>query len=88
MLKTYLPKEMKVNDKVLVPISYPYIGRLQRYLIAALKCYEITYRRVDVLSKNLRGKTDLYGLPYQPTKWIFIEKDKKDEILRYLQKKA
>ena len=26
---------------------------------------------VNVLSKNLRGKTDLHGRAYQPTKWIF-----------------
>ena len=26
---------------------------------------------VNVLSKNLKGKTDLYGKPYQPTKWIY-----------------
>ena len=26
---------------------------------------------VNVMSKNLRGKTDLHGKPYQPTKWIF-----------------
>lgn len=26
---------------------------------------------VKVLSRNLRGKTDLHGKPYQPTEWIF-----------------
>lgn len=26
---------------------------------------------VQVLSRNLRGKTDLYGNPYQPTLWIY-----------------
>lgn len=26
---------------------------------------------VQVLSKNLKGKTDLYGKPYQPTLWIY-----------------
>ena len=26
---------------------------------------------VRVLSKSLRGKTDLHGKPYQPTKWIY-----------------
>jgi len=29
---------------------------------------------VEVLSKNLRGKKDLYNLPYKPTKWIFTKK--------------
>lgn len=26
---------------------------------------------VEVMSKNLRGKNDLYGQPYKPTKFIF-----------------
>lgn len=26
---------------------------------------------VNVLSSNLKGRTDLHGHPYQPTKWIF-----------------
>ena len=27
--------------------------------------------QVNVLSNNLKGKTDLHGRPYKPTKWIF-----------------
>ena len=27
--------------------------------------------RVNVLSKNLKGKTDLFGQPYRPTIWLF-----------------
>lgn len=26
---------------------------------------------VKVLSKNLKGKTDFHGKPYQPTEWIY-----------------
>ena len=26
---------------------------------------------VNVLSKELKGKTDLHGQPYKPTKWIY-----------------
>lgn len=26
---------------------------------------------VICMSKNLKGKTDLHGKPYQPTKWIY-----------------
>lgn len=26
---------------------------------------------VKVMSRNLRGKTDLHGKPYQPTEWVF-----------------
>jgi hypothetical protein len=32
---------------------------------------------VNVLSKNLKGKTDLHGRPYQPTKWIFTTNNTK-----------
>jgi len=27
---------------------------------------------LSVLSKNLKGRTDLYGKPYQPIRWIFF----------------
>jgi len=27
---------------------------------------------LSILSKNLRGKTDLHGKPYTPTKWVFV----------------
>jgi len=30
---------------------------------------------VNVLSRNLRGRTDLHGQPYKPTKWIFTAND-------------
>lgn len=26
---------------------------------------------VHVLHKNLKGRTDLHGMPYRPTEWIF-----------------
>jgi hypothetical protein len=29
----------------------------------------------NVLSKNLRNKTDLHGQPYKPTQWVFICKE-------------
>ncbi|MEO7048971.1 MAG: hypothetical protein ABI091_26950 [Ferruginibacter sp.] len=31
---------------------------------------------VLVLSNNLKGKEDLHGKPYQPTKWIFTTNTK------------
>lgn len=31
------------------------------------------YRIIYVISRNLKGKTDLFGKPYQPTKWIYTE---------------
>ena len=31
----------------------------------------VRYRKVGVLSRNLRNKTDLYHRPYKETTWIF-----------------
>ena len=33
----------------------------------------LKYRRVTVLSRNLRGKLDLYHRPYTGTNWVFVE---------------
>lgn len=30
----------------------------------------------NVLSRNLKGKTDLHKNPYKPTQWVFIAKKK------------
>ena len=40
---------------------------------AEAKAKGLRYRTVGVLSGNLKGKTDLYGQPYTPTVWIFVE---------------
>ena len=34
---------------------------------------------VEVLSRSLKGKTDLHGNPYKPTKWIFTEVEQEME---------
>lgn len=31
------------------------------------------FRTVRVLAKNLRGKTDLHGRLYEPSKWLYVE---------------
>lgn len=31
------------------------------------------FRTVHVLAKNLRGKTDLHGRLYEPSKWLYVE---------------
>lgn len=33
----------------------------------------LKYRRIGVLSRNLRGKYDLHGRLYQPNVWSFVE---------------
>jgi len=43
---------------------------ISSYLIA-LKRNGINAIIVNVLSKNLKGKTDLHGQPYKPSQWIY-----------------
>lgn len=69
MLLSRLPDTIKATDGT---ILRPYVGHLnQRQVIAACKEVKAKYRTVKVLGLNLRGKTDLHGQPYKPTKWIF-----------------
>lgn len=74
--RTYLPETIKYNG-----IDYQPNGQLSATfgsihfslskLLEALKKGGQKAVLVKVLSKNLKGKTDLYGKPYQPTLWIF-----------------
>ncbi|MFT7280520.1 MAG: hypothetical protein ACI9DM_000239 [Cyclobacteriaceae bacterium] len=55
----------------------PYIGHLKKSeVIAICKMSKLKYRQISILSKGLRGKTDLRGQPYKPSKWIFTQLDK------------
>lgn len=47
--------------------------RVRELIIAEAKRRKLKYRRVEVLSRNLRGKLDLYYRPYTATKWVFVE---------------
>jgi len=42
-------------------------------IIAEAKRQKLKYRRVSVLSRNLRGKFGLDRRPYSPTVWIFVQ---------------
>lgn len=81
MLKTYLPDNLIVDGFELVPVIGSTLSR--NAMINICKSNNIRYRSVDVLSKNLRGKRDLHGNFYQPSKWLFVEKNKVDIILKY-----
>lgn len=81
MLKTYLPEFIRLPDGT---ILYPVIGgclkqqpfttaRSHEAIAAEAKRRKLKYRRVEILSRNLRGKLDLHRHPYKPTKWIFVE---------------
>jgi len=42
-------------------------------IVSEAKRRKLKYRKVSVLSKNLRGKRDLHGHTYKPTVYVFVE---------------
>lgn len=48
-------------------------GNENNHVVREAKARGLKYRRVSVLSRRLRGKLDLYGRPYQSTRWVFVE---------------
>lgn len=74
--RTYLPDEVKYNGEI-----YKANARITSAMIAnntSLRTISETLKKegrkmivVNVLSRRLRGMTNLHGKPYQPTKHIF-----------------
>jgi len=74
--KTYLPDEITFNGE-----SYKANGRISTAVMlnnTSLKTVQNTLKMegrkmivVNVMSKSLKGKSDLYGHPYKPNKHIF-----------------
>jgi len=54
-----------------LPGHYP--ENESRAIIAEAKKRKLKYRRVSVLSRNLRGKFDLHHRPYTGSQWVFVE---------------
>lgn len=69
-LLTHLPEKIQEKGITFIRVNKPF----DKDLIAQFKKEKKKYRIVQVLSRNLRKATNLYGKPYQPTKWIFVEK--------------
>lgn len=79
--KTYLPDSINYNKdtyKVNIDISGAMrdnktpINTIAGILRKEGKKAVLVY----VLSNNLKGRTDLHGKPYQPSKWIFTTDNK------------
>ena len=66
---TSLPNNIQVNEKTLVPV----IGLDYHLALTIAKANKVTYKTIKVLARNLRGKSDLHGKPYQPTVWLFVD---------------
>ncbi len=68
---------MKQFNKTFLPDSIQYKGNEYRVNIEKTHLHRgyITHQKdciiVNVLSKNLKGVTDLHGNLYKPTVWIF-----------------
>lgn len=71
MLRSNLPNE------ILLPTGerlVPYIGGMKHsQVIEFCKKNKMKFRKVEVLHRNLRHRTNFHGRPYEPTEWIFIE---------------
>ena len=69
---------MKTFKRRSLPDQIKYGGRVYKRDVAASSKYslykikpQINFVVVEVLSKNLEGRTNFHNNPYQPTKWIF-----------------
>jgi len=56
-----------------------------KQLIKFCKKKKIKYRQVQVLSRRMRGRTDLYGQPYQPTECVYVDKKEIQTIKNHFQ---
>ena len=74
--KTFLPDSITYNGEVF-KLNSMISGGMNasrtnpKQVIEALKSTGKRGILVNVMSKNLKGKTDLHGKPYQPSKFIF-----------------
>lgn len=70
-LYNHLPDTITLKTgEVLKPYvgGLPYLESVRKFKNAGLK-----FRTIQVLSKGLRGKTDLHRNEYRPSKWLFVE---------------
>jgi len=79
--KTYLPDSINYNNDT-YNVNIDISGAMRdnktpiNAIAATLKKEGRKSILVYVLSNNLKGRTDLYGKPYQPSKWIFTTDNK------------
>ncbi len=75
--KTSLPEQINHNGKIYKRDTNLSLININSSLNSYLKTCDINGLNVvqcNVLSAKLKGKTDLYGKPYQPTTWFFTAK--------------
>jgi hypothetical protein len=77
--KTYLPDSLLIAGqeyKVNFEASNEYKDGYKITCITRLKQLGEKPVLVKVMSKNLKGRTDLHGNPYKPSEWIFTPVNK------------
>lgn len=86
--RTWLQDSISYNGKEYTPNPFITTGYVLNNthlstIQAQLKLQGRSAILVKVLSTNLKGKTDLHGRPYQPTKHIYTTKgyNENDQIL-------
>jgi hypothetical protein len=76
--RTSLPMTIKYNKRIYTRNDTESSLLMQGIsLNSYINCMKLAGRKVilcNVLSRNLKGKTDLHGQPYKPTQWVFIHK--------------
>jgi hypothetical protein len=77
--KTFLPDFIEYKGKTYhmnssISSSMQLSKTKAKTVLKTIKTTRVKVVIVEVLSKNLKGKTDLYGKPYEPTKFIFTTK--------------
>lgn len=48
-------------------------SRYETLVVNEARRQKLKYRRVTVQNRQLRGKLDLHGRPYQGSAWVFVE---------------
>lgn len=74
--RTYRPEKIKYNGETYTPnatISGAMLASRTKPEAVAMAVRTTGKKAVlvEVLSRNLKGKTDLHGKPYEPTKHIY-----------------
>lgn len=82
MLRCNLPREIVTPDqKILKPVIGGYVGgkffikplaSINEIITEAQK-QKRKYRTIKILARNLRGKLDYHGIPYQPNTFVFVQ---------------
>lgn len=67
-----LPDKLTIKGTTFVRKDIPFDSNMIKELFKA-KLKRLKYRRIKVMSKNLEGRIDYHGKPYEPTEHLYVE---------------